>query len=180
MYPQDKLDAFVASYGFKPRNVKSELKHLPQILHPEEELSGLLEGILKKVHTRAMNGIGMVIATDRRIIFFRKSIIGTITKEEIPIEKVSSASHRKGLLTSSIAITTSSNDAIIEGCNNKEAAVFNDAVQKLISKLSQKASAPAVAPALSNVEQLERLFELKQKGIITDEEFTAQKAKLMA
>jgi hypothetical protein len=41
------------------------------------------------------------------------------------------------------------------------------------------AAAPPAAPAADPVEQLERLGELRDKGVLTDEEFAAQKAKLL-
>ena len=39
--------------------------------------------------------------------------------------------------------------------------------------------APAAAPQESMVDQLRELAELKQQGILTDEEFAAQKAKIL-
>ena len=48
----------------------------------------------------------------------------------------------------------------------------------------QAAPAPAAAPpapaAESVIDQLKELGELKSQGILTEEEFTAQKAKLLA
>lgn len=41
------------------------------------------------------------------------------------------------------------------------------------------AAAPA-APAPDMIEQLERLGQLRSQGILTDEEFAAQKARLLA
>jgi hypothetical protein len=38
---------------------------------------------------------------------------------------------------------------------------------------------PAAAPQESMVDQLRALAELKQQGILTDEEFAAQKAKIL-
>ncbi len=38
---------------------------------------------------------------------------------------------------------------------------------------------PAAAPAPDPTEQLKQLGELKQQGILTDEEFAAQKAKIL-
>ena len=39
--------------------------------------------------------------------------------------------------------------------------------------------APAAAPQADPIAQLKELAELKQQGILTDEEFAAQKAKLL-
>jgi putative oligomerization/nucleic acid binding protein len=38
---------------------------------------------------------------------------------------------------------------------------------------------PPAAPAPDPIEQLQRLAALKDQGVLTDEEFTAQKAKLL-
>jgi len=40
-------------------------------------------------------------------------------------------------------------------------------------------AAPAAAPATDTVAELERLASLKQAGVLSDEEFTAAKAKLL-
>jgi hypothetical protein len=40
--------------------------------------------------------------------------------------------------------------------------------------------APAAAPAPDPIEQLKQLAALKDQGILTDEEFAAQKAKILA
>jgi hypothetical protein len=44
----------------------------------------------------------------------------------------------------------------------------------------QQAPAPAPAPAPDMVAQLKSLAELRDQGILTDEEFAAQKAKILA
>ena len=41
------------------------------------------------------------------------------------------------------------------------------------------APAPAAAPAADPIEQLKELAELKRQGILTDDEFAAQKAKIL-
>ncbi len=178
MHTKESVEVFMKDFGFKPLTTKSEIKELPNLLSPEEKLLGILEGMLKKVHSRDINGNGIVILTNKRVIFFRKSIIGTVTKEEIPISKISSASFRKGILSSSIAIITSGNEAVVEHCDKTVANRFIDEVQKQISNLDSPPAA-ALNPSSSNIDQLEKLFEMKLKGILTEEEFLAQKAKLL-
>jgi len=187
MWTKEAIEKFMAEINFTPGSAKSEIKELPNILHPTEKLCGLLKGWLKKVHNREINGSGLVIATDKRIIFYRKSIIGTVTKEEIPISKVSSSSFRKGLLSCSVAIVTSNNEAVIEQCFKEEAQRFADTVQRMIAdidgasdqKIIQNNSEATAANNMSNLDQLEKLFDLKQKGILSEEEFLTQKAKLL-
>jgi membrane protease subunit (stomatin/prohibitin family) len=56
--------------------------------------------------------------------------------------------------------------------------------QQYAEQQQQYAQAPPPAPAAPSesdtIAQLEKLGELKEKGILTDEEFAAQKAKLLA
>jgi hypothetical protein len=58
-------------------------------------------------------------------------------------------------------------------------------LQDLESQQAYAAQAPAAAPAASGmseatIEQLKQLGELKAQGILTEEEFAAQKSKLLA
>jgi|AntRauTorcE11897_2_1112592.scaffolds.fasta_scaffold00031_43 hypothetical protein len=48
----------ISSFGFR----RSEVKYLPQLIHPDEELGGIVQG-------RSSSGHAMLAATDRRIIF---------------------------------------------------------------------------------------------------------------
>lgn len=48
------------------------------------------------------------------------------------------------------------------------------------AQLQQQAPPPAPAePAVDPIEQLKKLAELKDQGILTEEEFAAQKAKIL-
>ena len=182
MWTKDKLEDFMKSFGFKPNMTRPEIKELPSLLHPDEQLCGLLEGELKRIHNRDYNGNGLVIATNKRIIFFRKSFIGTVTKEEIPVPRVSSISFRKGLIFSSVTITTASNDSVVENCDKATGKKFSDVVQSLISDLASRDNTGESHRAASppdHLAQLEKLFGLKEKGILTEEEYLAQKAKLL-
>jgi hypothetical protein len=64
-----------------------------------------------------------------------------------------------------------------------EAAAYQQEQQQAAQQQAYAAPQPAYAPAPGvsddTVAQLERLGKLKQEGILTDEEFAAQKAKLL-
>ena len=58
---------------------------------------------------------------------------------------------------------------------------YSDAAQEVQGEQVAYATAPQVAPAPQDdtISQLERLGNLKAQGILTDEEFQAQKAKVL-
>jgi len=45
--------------------------------------------------------------------------------------------------------------------------------------MAEASAPPAAAPAPDPIQQLKELGELRQQGVLTDEEFAAQKAKLL-
>ena len=62
----------------------------------------------------------------------------------------------------------------------QEAAMQAAAAQAAAAQASQYAPAPVAAPQYDVVDELERLAALQQQGILTWDEFAAQKAKILA
>jgi hypothetical protein len=56
---------------------------------------------------------------------------------------------------------------------------YYDQQQQPEPQYQQAPPPPAAAPGPDPIEQLKQLGELKQQGILTDEEFAAQKAKIL-
>jgi hypothetical protein len=52
--------------------------------------------------------------------------------------------------------------------------------QQQQQQYAEEPGAPAAAPAADPLEQLKQLGELKAQGVLTDAEFEAQKAKILA
>lgn len=169
------MNKFCNDFGYKAINTKAEFKMLPTLISSNESLIGIIEGFIKNIGRKEINGAGIFAVTNKRAIFYRKSFIGIETKEEIPLNKISSASFRKGLVWSSIFVTSSNNDAVIEQCDKNQAEKF---VSILLAAIAND-NKPLVVNQESIPQQLEKLFELKQKGVLTDDEFNQQKTKLL-
>ena len=170
------VQALATQIKFKPTFTSTEFKMIPKLLMDNENVLYFLEGLITNVHGRQINGRGMAILTDKRVLFYRKSIIGTETKEEFKIGNISSASSRKGLIYGSMNITVSSNNAEIEQCNKK-------AVDEFVTKLRSlmNSTIPSNSPSNSNVaDEIKKLVELKNQGILTDQEFETQKQRLLS
>lgn len=181
MWTQEKVKARFDNMRYKCMYTKQEIKTLHSILQPNEEIVTAVEGELKKIHNRNHTGWGIVVLTDIRLIFYRKSLIGTVTLEEFPISKISSSSYRKGIMQASFLVNTSHNNAEFECFEKITTEELNRLLQERIHGTVQKSSAPSQGTHtnIDVVAQLEKLFELKQKGALTDEEYAQQKNKLL-
>lgn len=161
----DGVSAFLA---------KKEIKELPNILWHDEEVKGLIQGFYS-------NGNGLLVGTNKRLIFINKKLLGGITVEDFPNDKISSIQYETGLMFGKITIFTSGNKAVIEQTDKKQARVFCDEARERISNKPAAQPAAVAQPAgqIDVAGQLEKLASLKEKGIITDEEFQQQKQKLL-
>jgi multidrug resistance efflux pump len=65
------------------------------------------------------------------------------------------------------------------GKRHEEQAQVNEQAQAAYAATQAPAPAPAPAPADDTTAELERLAQLHQSGVLTDEEFSAAKAKAL-
>ena len=127
------------------------------------------------------NGTGVLVATQRRLLFVDKGLIVGLKVEDIPLDKISSIQYSTGWLMGSIIIHTSGNKAEIKNVEKTQARRCAEAVRNRISEprvASATRSTPS-APSAGVVAELEKLVNLHERGLLTVEEFSALKAKLI-
>lgn len=155
------------------KNGRARNKILSELM-PGEEIIAATTGFLDKKPT-------VLAATNRRIIMIAKDIVGWEgATQTIPFDKISGVSEKSGFATGAIRITTSNDDITVDTIANDELKAFVSAVRRT---MSAPADSPApVQPAASsggNAEELKNLAELHAAGVLTDEEFTAAKARIL-
>lgn len=166
---------------------KRVIAALPSILWEHETITGAVSGALD-------NRVGMLVATDRRLIFLDKKMLGGLKVEDFPYQNITSISYELGMMFGTIRIFASGNRAEISMVPKALAQGFAEKVRNRISGGSGSGQAPAPSPAAPTpsavvgfngepgsglIDQLERLGALKGQGLLTDEEFTAAKARLL-
>ncbi|EFU69158.1 phage protein [Aliarcobacter butzleri JV22] len=154
---------------------KKEIKELPSILWEDEIIKKLEEGMYK-------NGIGLLVATNKRLIFVNKSIF-SLKVEDFGYDKITSIEYKKGLLMGEITIYASGNRAEITSMGKNEAQNFAEFIRANLGEINKEQKNDTLSKAVSNddiVSKLERLVVLKEKGILTDEEFLSQKTKILS
>jgi hypothetical protein len=96
---------------------------------------------------------------------------------EISYSKISSANIQSGLLQSKITITGSGFDYEFKNIDKEGAKVF---IAKLNALIDESNSPKQTAPKEDVFEKLKKLSELKNLGIISDEEYETQRKKFLA
>ncbi|MCR2825376.1 PH domain-containing protein [Microbacterium sp. zg.Y909] len=124
---------------------------------------------------------GVLIATDRRVVFYAKKL-GGFDLESFPYGNISSFEHGKSMMGHSITFHASGNRVSVKWL--QPASEFADFLEVVKAAMSGKdASAPAAAPEVSAgpdvMQQLKQLGELRDAGVVTPEEFEAKKAELL-
>lgn len=156
--------------GMQKRLIKKELKALPAMLWEDEQPAHIANG-------RYADKNGCVVATDRRVVFFDKGVFGQRV-EDFGYDKISSVQFSTGMATGSITIFASGNKAEIKSMSKEAAKHMGEYIRSKLSSGNGSTSPAAHAP-VDVADQLGKLAALKEQGVLSEEEFAAQKAKLL-
>jgi hypothetical protein len=159
-----KLDNISSFFG------KKEINELPKILAQDEQVDNLVQGIFN-------NGQGILVSTNRRLIFVDKGLLYGVKVEDFPLDKISSIQYETGLMFGKVKIHTTGNVATIEQVDKTSSRKFAEFVRDKLSRPKETVTQAASQPNL--LDQIEKLGKLKESGILSDEEFTEQKKKLL-
>jgi len=152
---------------------KKEIRYLPEILDEDEEIKAMTSGVHE-------GNTWLIVVTTRRLLFLDKGMIYGLKQMEMPLAQITSVSHKTGLMFGEIEVDTAGGKKKIETISKKDVPKVAKIISDLIKELNNKSnSTNNTDKQLDIVSQLEKLAELKEKGILTEEEFIAQKNKLL-
>jgi hypothetical protein len=149
---------------------RKEVRHVRNLLHSRE-------GVIELGQGRYGDKQGLVVLTSERLFFFEKSL-GSETVEEFGIGAISSIAVSKKMTGETLTIYASGNTAEVKSMMHG----LGDAVARAFRNLKQLAGEAREKPAGSGedaITQLERLAALRDKGILSADEFEVKKADLL-
>ena len=159
------LDSWSAILGRK------EINELPRILWEGEQIRGAIQGLYN-------NRLGLLVSTDRRLVFVDKGWL-SLKVEDFPYDKISSIQYELGWIFGEITVFASGNRAEIKQLAKDQTRPFAEKVRNMISGgQGFPQSTPRRGDETSSedlVAQLEKLAKLREQGILTDAEFAEQK-----
>ena len=159
-------------------SIKKHTKAAKEHLDKDEEIIAVIAGGYEtKMLGKDTTLKGIMLATSKRVVFFRKKVVG-YTMEELQYNKINSIETGKKFLGNYINIITSGNVVKMKWIKEGEFDKFVNHLRQRIDKkdVSEKQS----SSQLDIPEQIKKLSELKDQGILSDEEFELKKKELLA
>ncbi|MEV3900835.1 SHOCT domain-containing protein [Mycobacterium sp. NPDC050551] len=147
-----------------------EASALSDFLHPDERVVELAQGLYGKNQ-------GMLVLTTQRLFFFDVGLMSAKV-EKFDFKAIGSLGFSTKLSGETIDISISGRSAEIKQIAHGRGAALVAAFRRVRSE----AAAPAqpTAPAQDLADQIRKLGELLDAGILTDEEFNAKKTDLLS
>lgn len=152
-------------------------------LKPGENVEFHLEGWIGDMMGKGKDAQrnGQFILTDQRVCFFRKGILGEAF-ETIPLSRITSVECLSRLGYRVMRLHTSHDELAFKTFEAKE--LFDqvyDRLEAIRHGDAQIAERTTPASGTNDItDQLRKLAELRDLGILTEEEFSAKKAELLA
>lgn len=171
---QNEYNRIAAAMDDSQFFTKKELHHLPEVLAESEQVLAFSSGFMN-------NNTWLITLTDRRILFLDKGLIYGLTQLSIDLDKVNTISGETGLIFGSMMITDGAQNYLIKNVWKKTVKTFTNMAQHAIDARKKLHHAPAqpAATKFDPYEQLGKLAELKEKGVITAAEFEVEKKKIL-
>lgn len=166
------------------------IEMLPSLLSPKEEILAAISGAASPFAVTGGDGCCLGIVTNFQLIIFKSNGV-TCSPQIIPYETVSSVNMDNGITNDIIVYDGATKHKIPRIFGQQEAVrivgILNEAIKKFKQEKLFAQAAPPQQPAANpgagaddNLAKIERLWGLMEKGILSKEEFEAQKAKLLS
>lgn len=160
---------------------KRELRKLQEHIWPGETVERMATGAYG-------GGLGLLVMTDKRLIFLKEGMLSS-TLEDFPFDKITSIQWSTGMLMGKIQIFLSGNKGEITNVDKTDGKAIAEAVRARISNLAVQhpaAHPPSTPPppeppvAQSPLELMQQLEQMKNAGLISEDEYAAKKADILS
>jgi hypothetical protein len=166
----DTIQETIKLAGFGKRKVmEKQIELIGKGLQKEEKLLGVGASHPKPTQ--------QIYITDKRIIVHKVEGIFQNDKTEIPLSSVSSINTSIKGVGATIDIVASNNNAIVEHLHIPIAQELKKLIDSLLITPTEELS--TTNTNVDVTDQIKKLAELRDSGILTEEEFSAKKKQLL-
>jgi Bacterial PH domain/Short C-terminal domain len=123
---------------------------------------------------------GILAATNHRIVFYAKKM-GGYDLEVFPYKTVSSIEMGKGMMGQHVKFFASGNEVYLKWIDrNSDVQAFVGVVKSQMEAAHKTPDAPAAGDSPDVADQIRKLAQLRDEGLVTAEEYDAKRAELLA
>ncbi len=159
-------------------NIKKLIELAREHLEINEEVKCVIFGTYEtKILGNESVRAGVFLATNKRLIFFAKKMFG-FDLEIFPYSNISSIEINKGMMGHSISFFTSGNKVKMKWITEENKGDVQKFVEYVKENMNKNTSGEN--SSLDIVDQIKKLAELKEQGILSEGEFQTQKTKLLS
>lgn len=183
--PKETADAQLQQLlpKFSVRRAKAEIALLHTVLQPGEQIYALTSGLYAP--PGGMPSVQLIVATNWRVIFLDKKMLGGLNQLDLPLTKIDGVMSSVGWVTGDVTVTTAGVAWQIKQTEKESTKLFADTLNWLVQQVHQQRAqvqapqAPQQSVQSDTISQLERLAQLRIAGVLTEEEFAMQKARIL-
>ncbi|MDE0703319.1 MAG: PH domain-containing protein [Rhodospirillaceae bacterium] len=163
---------------------KKELKRLPEFIEDNEIVFGFASGIIGQSGESNTFDFGtntwLVVLTSERFLFLDHAMFtSSIDSQSVRLSKIQGVSAAQGWMLGKIMVDIGNRQISIDNCMKGDVKKLADIANRLLRE-KEELSADQPGSSQAPLEKIEKLAELHSKGILSDEEFTSAKTKLIS
>lgn len=169
MYTIEELKAELTKANVTKGFSMKEFQMIPKMLQEGEKVYSIVPTMHKNLSS------GLLVATGKRLIFIDKKLF-SVDSDEYVLSKVNAVGLETswGSNTITVSLSGGTEHFVSASADRQAAQHFVDAVRQLMQTAS-----PTTTGAADVATQLEKLANLKEKGLLTEAEFQHEKAKIL-
>ncbi|MTI82626.1 MAG: hypothetical protein FH756_01745 [Firmicutes bacterium] len=146
----------------------------------EEVLCAVMGAYETKLMGKDTTKNGAFIATNKRLVFFGPKMFKNYDMEVFPYENISSIEMGKGMMGHKLTFFASGNKASMKWIQQGDIQKLIETVKSNMGKKEENTESAAVGATTDIADQIKKLADLKEAGILTEEEFQSKKGDLLA
>ena len=147
-----------------------ELAPVPAYLDDDETVRFVVLG----THER---GGGVLVLTDARLLFFLRRV--TKPSLDLPLGRIESLMTSSGLSTGEVAMRVGENIVAVSRIVKGDVEPLADAIRRAREVAPDVPAPPTPGEAVDPFEAMAKLSALRDRGVLTEEEFAAKKQELL-
>jgi hypothetical protein len=145
-----------------------------------DEGEGVLDAILGIYETeKGWSRPGILVATDHRVVLYAKKMGGYFL-EVFPYKNLTSIETSKGMTGHIVKFFASGNEVKLTGIGKNSDAPAFVALVKDRMKADHVPPSPVAGDSPDITDQMRKLGQLRDEGLISEEEFETKRAELLA